>query len=960
MSRLRSFLETLSREELCDLIDEIDSECEEQLLHARSGENVFREYLNRLSRQQIIELVDYANERFEGPPISKVGTQSELADRLIEDLRPSDLVECLDDCDLNGLVDATDKSGSKAQLIDRILSECDDELVESCMESLGHDAFEEDEEDLADDDIDNLGGRSGGARRRKFEVAPLRFDPLRAKKRGRRDYQQRALSELRDRYRKDQSGIRGYLYVATGGGKTQIANEFIVNDYLTRGKRVVWLTHNSYLLYQAASELCAQFGDRFGDPRDVLAAFGSENNGWVLHRVLDSYRDREFDSPPLLLYGTQASMRQATADLRGAEARLLRDFNPELVVIDEAHWGKSGTIEEDLYDRLFDGIWNKQNILGLSATPKVRQATGWLKKHVGNVSFAELVGLGYLARPSVVDLRIDVGTRISARDGIITNYAEIASNDQRNKAIVRHYQENRAKYGKSLFFAINREHADRMGQLLGGETALVIHGGRYDPHGAIDRFRNGHFDVAVVVNMAKEGVDIPELRTVVLCKPVTSQIEFAQMIGRASRRPEGSDKSHFYIVDCYDALDDPKIEAMLYHFQDYFTGASDRDKSVSRSSVLQVRNRGVLPRHAHDARVGLEFISIPQDSQAPADPALQLLHGLRINPKQTFGVELEFAPSGDTDITKEAQWLPPAKMLADALKKAVGSSLVKSVVFGGHADHEKWSVVHDGSCGWEVVSPILQGQDGFEQLLGVLTTIENEGVLRASGLQVNISTGFHVHLGWTYGQPRKVRRTLQFIRMVEPALFSLVAPSRVVESDVSGNAFCESIRKHFSDEKLRSLSSDADLMRYFGSHDHRYRLINLTKYDASAATSTAEIRLHNGTSDPAKVSLWVALWMNILSSIDHFDIPEIAEFSCTPEIALPSVNELSDIIWICNRYLGMETRACLPFFERLNRRRRECFGGEFWRKEMKKRRVDVDKILSVWDERLAQISRKLG
>jgi 5-methylcytosine-specific restriction endonuclease McrA len=64
-------------------------------------------------------------------------------------------------------------------------------------------------------------------------------------------------------------------------------------------------------------------------------------------------------------------------------------------------------------------------------------------------------------------------------------------------------------------------------------------------------FRNGGYDVLVNVKMLTEGVDVPDVKTVMITRQTTSPILFTQMVGRALRGSKargGKDKTHANIV----------------------------------------------------------------------------------------------------------------------------------------------------------------------------------------------------------------------------------------------------------------------------------------------------------------------------------------------------------------------------------------------------------------------------
>ena len=98
-----------------------------------------------------------------------------------------------------------------------------------------------------------------------------------------RKYQEEVVQELADCF-VAKRGARHYLHMATGSGKTFTVMEFLVRHYLSKGKRVFWLTHRWVLIEQAINELISQhpkFGPRAVNEREeynLLSFFGSESN----------------------------------------------------------------------------------------------------------------------------------------------------------------------------------------------------------------------------------------------------------------------------------------------------------------------------------------------------------------------------------------------------------------------------------------------------------------------------------------------------------------------------------------------------------------------------------------------------------------------------------------------------------------------------------------------------------
>jgi len=694
-------------------------------------------------------------------------------------------------------------------------------------------------------------------------------------------FQRTAITDLENAFLPYEKSTRTYLYVATGGGKTLITNEFIHESYLSKGKRIFWLSHEWFLLLQAAKGLIGRFGRYYNVWKD-LAYYSSEGDkdNIQLKLYIDSYKEREWPGIPKIVYSTWQSFGRILQDGTDPDFIRLRKFAPSLIVIDEAHWGKGGEYEKLAYEKLFDKTWSGVPILGLSGTPKLRRRE-WRKKHCGNAPFATLVKAGYLARPIPiqVDLKGDVKIKFRSNN-FISNYNEISIDKKRNRQIFEHYKENRHRYKKTLIFTCTKEHADQLYELFIGFNVVKIYSnveGEEKPKKLLEKFaqKQGGHDIAIVVDMAKEGVDIPNLQTVFLAKPVTSQIAFSQMIGRGSRRT--AEKSFFYIVDFHDSVADPKLTSLLYHFSDYYQGAADREETgpgvVSKSTGVYQRtySDGRYYKH-HDYVPNPDLETLYYGENTPIE--LQQLNGLRITPHQTFGIEFELS-SKVHNFENRKSWDEVANGILEQLKTTFGADKVATRPLYeddlGEIDHGHWNVAFDGSCGWEIVSPILKGRDGFEEIISFLSSWESDQVLGKIGVHVDYTTGTHVHLGYDYSDPSKFRKLLTYCRAIEPAMYSLIAPSRVQDSSGEANSYASSLRAGLSDRFIASLSNFEKISDEVDKVDYlRYLGVNLTAFGLDP--STVEVRYHSGTFEGLKILTWVSLWMNVLNAVEHLDI----------------------------------------------------------------------------------------
>ena len=117
------------------------------------------------------------------------------------------------------------------------------------------------------------------------------------------------------------------------------------------------------------------------------------------------------------------------------------------------------------------------------------------------------------------------------------------------------------KIGKSIIFAKNHEHAEKIYKVFGKEYphlieyAKVIDNYLNYAQSAIDEFSDPKRlpQIAISVDMLDTGIDVPEVVNLVFFKKVMSKAKFWQMIGRGTRLCpgllDGKDKEEFYIFD---------------------------------------------------------------------------------------------------------------------------------------------------------------------------------------------------------------------------------------------------------------------------------------------------------------------------------------------------------------------------------------------------------------------------
>jgi superfamily II DNA or RNA helicase len=614
------------------------------------------------------------------------------------------------------------------------------------------------------------------------------------------------------------------LVLPTGAGKTLVGAALAFRIY-TEGGHVLWLAKNWGLLRQALDELrtvypalvtqCRRIGGRFSD-LDV----SQKADGRIYFTTLQTLARRSTNHLP----------------------RGVRPCWDLLAVWDECHWANEARMGRGLKQRYL----GKALVVGLTATPRHSESgTAYVAYRA---PFSELVEAGRLAKPRLRPIRteIDWSPEIeSTGDFANRSLRELGQSEERNKIIMDELVRGRqaGEYRRILVFACDIEHADRLQAMCGrrGVPARTVHSrlSRQGKESALKTFRNGDVDVLINVNMLTEGFNAPDIDTVFLARPTTSEVLLAQMIGRGARRIRG--KRHFWVVDFADNL--RQHGKRLFHAADVLPQARASKPGPRAQPVRHDEPRDV-PRFAYLGLPGLERIPFAVG--------------------QTFGVEIELAgPS--PPLRMDARWHEIGRRIIQALRERVCHH-VHPEPLGYHGndlvgDRTRWYVTYDRSAGWEIVSPILVDREGFLELQRAVLAVNSLLETNIWGLRVDRSTGFHITLASRLNTKRRVLGFVRRIQRLEPGLFGLVSPSRLMRFNGRTyqpnrpNPYCQPLRKMLGTaDDLSSLSSD----------ESRYLAVNLTRVLANNVR-LIEVRMHQGTTNFDKMVLWIALWMQIFN-----------------------------------------------------------------------------------------------
>jgi len=190
-------------------------------------------------------------------------------------------------------------------------------------------------------------------------------------------------------------------------------------------------------------------------------------------------------------------------------------------------------------------------------------------------------------------------------------------------------------------------------------------------------------------------------------------------------------------------------------------------------------------------------------------------------------------------------------VLCDALNEAGIFTIIESY---NHITRRHWKIVTDssirGNKGFELVSPILQGEAGITEMKKVCE------ILKQCGAKVNLSCGTHVHIDAHSINLGSWKRIYINYARLERVIDDFMPKSRKGNNNFYTKGF--STITNF-EEKISNAISLVEIDNFFGS---RYFKINPKSY---ARHNTIEFRQHSGTVEFEKISNWVRFLGNLIT-----------------------------------------------------------------------------------------------
>jgi superfamily II DNA or RNA helicase len=332
---------------------------------------------------------------------------------------------------------------------------------------------------------------------------------------------------------------RGIIQAPTGSGKTECAVG------LTQAVPCLWLflVHRTTLVNQAAE----RFERRTGAP-----AFIYGNNKLPFHDP-----DQLFAAQLVAEFGTGCRFVVATFQtfyqgLQRGDPKVEQILSEaEGIIVDESH-----TLPADTFYKVAQATPNAYWRVGLSGTPLARgdrrsvKSVAALGPVIYRIKTETLIDEGVLAAPEIRMVPVEQYSTKPTYQGI---YGElVVRSTTRHKAIVDSVTQS-AK--PCMVFVKQLNHGNELKKRLLKSGFNVDFVSEKEPEAKRERMKTklerGDLDVLIASVVFQEGVDIPNLASVVMAHGGRSIIATLQRIGRGMRTDDGR-KSTFEVWDIFD------------------------------------------------------------------------------------------------------------------------------------------------------------------------------------------------------------------------------------------------------------------------------------------------------------------------------------------------------------------------------------------------------------------------
>ncbi len=427
-----------------------------------------------------------------------------------------------------------------------------------------------------------------------------------------RYYQENAITKTLEAVANNKKRI--LLTLATGTGKTAIAFQIVWKLFKSkwtlqkdeiRHPRILFLADRNILASQAYNSFSAFEEDALVriTPKDISKKGKVPTNGNIFFTIFQSfmtektsqekksqeknYSYQNFSNPSQeeqMLLVAEQQVKYQTQESKQKEynfGQYPKDFF-DFIIIDECH--RAGANELGNWHEILN-YFSPAVQLGLTATPR-RDTNADTYDYFGDpiytYSLKEGVEDGFLTPFRVKQITSDLDTyKYKTGDVIIEGEVDkdkcytkeeldkgLITVEEREKSRAKQLLDHIGQNEKTLVFCRGQKHAADVRNLINQQSkstdpdychrVVSVDGLAGEQH--LSDFQDNEKIIPTVLTTSHKlstGVDAPEVKNIVLFRPVNSMIEFKQIIGRGTRLSDGKD--YFTIYDFVDAH---------HHFQD--------------------------------------------------------------------------------------------------------------------------------------------------------------------------------------------------------------------------------------------------------------------------------------------------------------------------------------------------------------------------------------------------------
>lgn len=385
-----------------------------------------------------------------------------------------------------------------------------------------------------------------------------------------RYYQQNAIAKVLEAIAEKQDRI--LLTLATGTGKTAIAFQIAWKLFhakwnlrrdASRRPRILFLADRNILADQAFNSFNAFDEDALVriKPAEIKKAGRIPKNGSVFFTIFQTFLSGPNDSPYFGEYPP--------------------DFF-DFIIIDECHRG--GANDESSWRAIME-YFSPAVQLGLTATPKrdVNVDTyDYFGEPVYSYKLKQGINDGFLTPFKVKEIATTIDSYTYTSDDTVEGDIEEGreyTEAEFNKIIeIKAREEYRVKLfmdlidqnQKTLVFCATQIHAAAVRDLINQYATsnnpnychrVTANDGKIGERHLRD-FQDNEKSIPTILTTSQKlstGVDAPEIRNIVLMRPVNSMVEFKQIVGRGTRLFDGKDYFTIYdFVNAHEHFKDPE------------------------------------------------------------------------------------------------------------------------------------------------------------------------------------------------------------------------------------------------------------------------------------------------------------------------------------------------------------------------------------------------------------------